>query len=142
MAIPKSKKLEAQLQEATPSIPTFAAPKETSPTGPVKIRPVQCCNDFVAIMQSQIETSIAMADSDSTYKNEGIVVGVGPGLPVGDGTRCKPLIEIGDLVMFGARNIAAVVESASPPYDGKKIVIVSERNILCKLQKKYDFVIV
>lgn len=141
MPIPKSKKLQEEeatreVQQPKSSIISSALPKQE---GPIQIRPVKCCNDFVAILQAQIETSLAMVDNESTYKNEGVVVGVGPGIADGNGGRLKPSVEIGEVVMFGPRNIVATVESSTPPYEGQKVVIVSERNILCKLSRQVEY---
>lgn len=145
MAVPKSRKLqeeEAAREQQEHSLPSALSSQSSTAvqeSDEILIREVKCCNDFVAIMQFQIETSIAMSDTESTYKNEGIVVGVGPGVADGNSGRLKPTVEVGEIVMFGARNIAAVVESSSPPYEGKKVVIVSERNVLCKIPKKIPF---
>jgi co-chaperonin GroES (HSP10) len=140
MAIAKSKKLaaeDAQPQEMrAPSVLTTTLPMQD---GPIQIREVQCLNDFVAILQSSSQSNIAIPDQ-SRYKNEGIVVGVGPGITDGAGGRLTPGVEIGDVVMFGERNIAATLESDSPPYAGHRVVIVSERNLLCKLPRKIDWV--
>jgi len=140
MTIAKSKKLateDAMPQEMrAPSILTTATPMQD---GPVQIREVQCLNDFVAVLQSSSQSSIAVPDQ-SRYKNEGIVVGVGPGVSDGAGSRLAAGVVVGDVVMFGERNIAATLESDSPPYAGHRIVIVSERNLLCKLPHKIDWV--
>jgi len=147
MAIPKSDKLQSEEasknRDVTPSHVTDAkVPEQLGEYGPVKIRPVRCCNDFVAIMQLKIETLLAMTDEDAAYKNEGLVVGVGPGSSDGNGGRLKPGVEIGELVVFGERNILQTIESSSPPYEGKRIIIVSEKNIICKLSKKVEYELV
>lgn len=139
MAIPKSKKLKNEETTKEKSNPGFVPEDVPTNDGPTQIRPVKCCNDFVAILQAKIETNLAMADSDSMYKNEGIVVGVGPGVADGNGGRLKPFVEIGDVVMFGTRNVIATVESSNPPYEGQKVVIVSERNVLCKLSREIEY---
>jgi co-chaperonin GroES (HSP10) len=87
----------------------------------------------VAVLQASIETTIELAGTEGQFKNEGLVIGVGPGIADGAGGRLKPSVEVGDYVMFGPRNIAATLEPGDGPYKGKKVVIVSERNILCSL---------
>lgn len=141
MSIPKTKKLQAEEAARESSVsPTLAtAMTSAANTGPIKIREVKCCNDFIAIMQFQVETNIALVNTEDAFKNEGIVVGVGPGVADGAGGRLKPCVEVGETVMFGARNIAAVIESSTEPYKGKKIVIVSEKSIMCKLHRQVPF---
>ena len=143
MAIPKSEKLskedEQQLEETTEIKAPFALmTADEEQTGPIQIREVQCLNDFVAILQFTTKTNLAIPDA-SKYKNEGIIVGVGPGTGDGAGGRLVPLVSVGEVVMFGAKNIIADIESDSPPYAGHRVVIVSERNIICKLPRKIDW---
>ena len=138
---PKSEKLQReedakQGSSKAPSALTIL--DESQPKGPVQIREVPCLNDFVAILQFEIESTIEIPDADSKYKNEGIVVGIGPGISDGAGGRLPLQIGIGDVVMFG-RNIVATIASDSPPYAGHKVVIVSERNLLCKLHKQMEW---
>lgn len=141
MTTPKSNKLtkEDSVPQELKAPSVLTTPASTPEAGPIKIREVQCLNDFIAILQSSSQSSIAVPDQ-SRYKNEGIVVGVGPGITDGAGGRLRPSVIIGDVVMFGGKNIVATLESDSPPYAGHRIVIVSERNLLCKLPYKIEWV--
>lgn len=138
---PKSEKLkkeEASESGTTPS--AILAPEEPAPEGPIQVREVACLNDFVAVLQFEVDQSlIARPDSSEKYKNEGLVVGAGPGVSDNAGGRLASQVQVGDVVMFG-KNIVAQIASDSPPYAGRNIVIVSERNLLCKLPKKVDWV--
>jgi len=139
MAIPKTAKLsEADKQIAEMKAPSVLLDAGSEDTGPVQIRVIQCLNDFVAILQTTTKSNIAIPDA-SKYKNEGIVVGVGPGVSDGAGGRLPLSVAVGDVVLFGEKNIIAVLESDSPPYVGKRVIIVSERNIICKLPRKVEF---
>lgn len=144
MAIPKSKVLQEmeESKEAQANAPMLSNVVEKRNDRLVKIRPVNCLNDFVAVLQFQIETSLALSNSENAFKNEGIVVGVGPGVSDGNGGRLKPCVDIGDTILFGGRNVIAEIESASEPYKNQKIIIISERNILCKTQVQVPFEIV
>lgn len=141
MAIPKSKVLitsenngrEEQTQSAV--LKTVGKSSETK----LKIRPVGCCNDFVAVLQSEIDTFLALGSSEEKYRNEGIVVGIGPGISDGVGGRLKLTVNVGDYVMFGAKNIVTTIQPDNGPYAGKKVAILSERNIICKLPNPIQF---
>ena len=100
----------------------------------IVIREVQCLNDNVAVMlfRAHAETSIQLPDSQQ-FKNEGIVVGIGPGITDGAGSRLPSQLKIGDVVTFLGKNVITEIESNSPPYAGRKIAIISERSLLCKL---------
>lgn len=89
-------------------------------------QPIECCNDFVAIMQQSHKSPLVI---DETFKNEGIVVGVGPGVSDGAGGRLTVCVAVNDYVMFGEKNIVSTLQFGN----GQRIVIVSERNIICKL---------
>ena len=141
MATPKSEKLqrEEESKRDVPNVPASLATTAAAPEGPIKIRRVKCLNDFVAILQFELDMgNIVVPDSDSKYKFEGIVVGVGPGVSDGAGGRLSSQVKIGDVVMFG-KSIVAQISSDSPPYTGRKVVIVSERNLLCRLHKNVEW---
>jgi|19_taG_2_1085344.scaffolds.fasta_scaffold00041_103 chaperonin GroES len=137
MATPKSEKLQKEEKAGrSPEVPEGLATVMAEQDGPIQVREVQCLNDFVAILQFEVDMgSIVVPDSDSKYKFEGLVVGVGPGVSDNAGGRLPPQLSVGDVVMFG-KNIVAQIASDSPPYAGHKIVLVSERNVLCKLHKQ------
>lgn len=131
--IPKSEKLRAEeAEQSTQTGPATFLEERPVDDGPIKIRVVPCCNEFVAILRFSIDSTVALPDGRQ-YKNEGIIIGVGPGLPAADGSRCPSQFNIGDVVMFQDRNVLTEVQSNKPPYQGKSVIIMSERNILCKL---------
>lgn len=129
--IPKTKKLSTEDQFEKMADDLQVTPKQIIASGPIKIREITTLNDFVAILQFQIDTgSIELPESVSKYKNEGMVVGIGPGVKNGVN---GDIISIGDVVVFGAKNIITSIASDSEPYKGRNIIVVSERNIICKL---------
>jgi co-chaperonin GroES (HSP10) len=133
MATPKSAKLireEGSQRDSTPS----ALITSTKPDldGSIKIREIPCLNDFVAILLFRVKSDIQLPDAQQ-YRNEGIVVGVGPGLPDGNGGRVSTQLKIGDVVLFQDRHIVIDVNSDKPPYRGQRIIIISERSLICKL---------
>jgi len=136
--IPKSDKLAKEdSAKSSVSPPVIAAATKLAAPGPVVIRKVDVCNDFVAVVQFQLQTgSIELPDSSEKYMNEGMVVGLGPGVVTGPN---KDLLHVGDVVMFGAKNILTTIDSNSPPYKDRKVIIVSERNVLCKLSTIIDW---
>ena len=139
---PKSEKLkrEEAANDSVTGVISLATPDPPRPEGPIQVRKVDCCNDFVAILVTQVHSSIDIPNSDYKYKNEGLVVGVGPGMSDGAGGRLLPQVDIGDYVMYGERNVIQKIESDSPPYIGQVVVIVSEKNIICKLPTIIEWV--
>lgn len=141
---PKSEKLQREeeakeeARQGQTEIPSALAVLE-KPEGLIQVREVHCLNDFVAILQFEVDTGgIVVPDSDSKYKFEGLVVGVGGGVTDGAGSRLPLQVKVGDVVMFAKHTIAQLA-SDSPPYAGRKIVIISERNLLCKLHKQVEW---
>jgi co-chaperonin GroES (HSP10) len=135
MSIPKSSKLrrEEQIKPNSDALPSFVRDAEPAPAGIIKIREVPCCNDYVAVRLFTQESSIALPEGQK-HKNEGIVIGVGPGVPTTDGGgRVPSQLKVGDVVMFLMKNVITEVESEKPPYKGFRVVILSERSILLKL---------
>jgi hypothetical protein len=96
--------------------------------GVIKIKTLDCLNDFVAVLRFQ-ETSTIELPENQRLKNEGIVIGVGPGLI--DGTKARLIL--GDVVAFLPRNIVTEIKATQYPYENQTITILSERNIIMKL---------
>ncbi len=129
--IPKSRTLLkddlAKSAAAAPqpdAIPVFALGT------PITIKEVKCFNDFVAILQFRIQSSIDLGESG--FKNEGMVVGFGPGIPGPGGVRCPSQLKLGDVVAFYGNPVTSM-EPMGGLYKGQKIIIVPERNLLCGL---------
>ncbi len=99
---------------------------------PVKVKPFPCYNDFVAILQFRIKTVSNIELGESGFKQEGMVVGVGPGLPTANGTRCPSQLKIGEVVAFYG-NPALMIKPSDGVYQGDRIIIVPERSIVCRL---------
>jgi co-chaperonin GroES (HSP10) len=128
MSIPKSQALLDKEAQSTATDQAQALDPTTNdvPMLHLPATPIECCNDFVAIMQASNKSALVMTES---YSNEGVVVGVGPGVSDGAGGRLPLCVEFGDYVMFGERNIVTII----PVGPDQRMVIVSERNIICKV---------
>jgi len=96
--------------------------------GVIKIKELDCLNDFVAVLRFQ-ETSTIELPENQRLKNEGIVIGVGPGLVEG----AKAKLFLGDIVAFLPRNIVTEIKATQYPYENQTITILSERNIIMRL---------
>jgi co-chaperonin GroES (HSP10) len=145
MAVMKSKSLkkQEQEQEQEQEQQTNAAESTGSPlsietaiteAGPILIREVPCCNEFVAILQFHYESASGIElPGETSLKPEGMIVGVGPGIAQ-FGSRIKSQLSLGDVVMFLPKQVSASIDSKSGPYAGRTVRILSEKAILCKLQ--------
>lgn len=137
MPPPKSQKL---LREQTEADAVRQQAKESrdetikvyQPGEEIPIKRVKCYNDYVAILQFRVESTI-LTVGDHGFKNEGMVVGVGPGLPAADGRRVQSQLNLGDIVTFYGNPITAL-EPKSGVYQGQKIIIVPERSVICGLK--------
>lgn len=136
---PKSGKLQREEEAATAERAALRAAAENAPPAKVyapgetiPVKKIKTFNDFVAILQFRIETTAIIVEGKEAYRNEGMVVGVGPGLPNGNGLRCPSQLNVGDVVAFYG-NPTITLNPASGIFAGQKIVIVPERAILCGL---------
>ena len=137
MALPQSEKLAREKAEGINPAAGLAAPvavEPIDPTAPVRIREVPCLNDNVAILRShtEVQGGIVLAEG-MQHKNEGVVLGVGPGIPDGAGGRLPSQVKIGDVVSFLERNIILATSPQAGFYAGRQVVIISERSLLTKL---------
>ena len=144
MAVMKSKSLakqeeqeqKEQADKAAAESADFPLSVETAITeaGPILVREVPCCNDFVAVLQFHYESASGIElPGETSLKPEGMIVGVGPGIAQG-GSRAKSQLSLGDVVMFMPKSVSASIDSKSGPYAGRTVRILSEKAILCKLQ--------
>ncbi len=136
MAIPKTQKLlRAESEAADKRAAAQAEPADVvkvyAPGEEIPVKRVKTYNDFVAILQFRVESSILMTGNHG-FKNEGMVVGVGPGLPGSDGKRVQSQLSLGDVVTFYGNPVTAL-EPKSGVYAGQKVIIVPERAIICGL---------
>ena len=131
--------LEADAKKKSIILPSITG-EDVVDSGPIKIKKIECLNEFVAILVTTVESTIQLTES-SKFKNEGIVVGVGPGLPDGSGGRAASQLAVGDVVLFKDNNVAMQLDPDNGFYRNKRIVIISERSLICKLPKR-DFELV
>lgn len=130
MPPPKSAKLRDQLtQSAAPAAPEASTVKVFAPGEEIPVKKVTCYNDFVAILQFRIQSNIILEDS---FKNEGMVVGVGPGIPGPGGMRVPSQLKLGDVVSFYG-NPTTALEPKSGVFAGQKIIIIPERAVMVGL---------
>lgn len=97
----------------------------------IKIKPVDCLNEFVAVLPFKIETDIVVPNVQ--YKNEGVVIGIGPGLPDNAGGRTKSQLQLGDVVVFQDRNVVLKMDDGGGYYKNNVVLIISEKSLICRL---------
>jgi hypothetical protein len=128
MAIPKSDKLAAESIVLSSSMDGPTA--YMSATIPVvhgdhrEIKQLYPLGEMIAIWQEANGTSIMLSDRDK-YKNEGVVVGVGPN---------STQVALGDVVLFPDKASPHIIDSDSGFYQNERIILISERNLLMKLR--------
>lgn len=140
MATPPKSRVMVEGQQRAADLRT-AVPQDTSPLAKVyednesiPVKRVTCYNDFVAILQFRVKSSIIL-DEGSSLKNEGMVIGVGPGLPGPDGKRVPSQLKEGDVVLFYG-NPTTSINANSGVYKDQRVVIVPERAVICGLRKR------
>ncbi len=132
-APPKTQKLlrEEQKVAEDQSIIESITPKYI-PGEPIKIKEVPCANECVAILQFRVQTNIVLGE-DAQHKNEGMIIGTGPGLPGLDGKRCPSQFKLGDVVVFQDKYIITQIAPKEGVYVNQKVIIMSEKSILFHL---------
>lgn len=89
----------------------------------VKIAPIVCIGDWVMVMQFAIETIIALPQN-AIQTNRGIVVGAN--------AYTLNEVALGDMVLFHERSIVFTITPISGFYSGKRLAIISSKNLICK----------
>lgn len=132
MAIPKAKSAIEVPSHEVEKKALLTSFKEAKNDKKLKIKPIQCCNDYVAIMPIVIEADIVLPET--AYTNEGIVIGVGPGAVTGDG-RVPSQLSIGDVVIYNAKSSLTQLQPDDGIYKDKTIFIISERSVFVVIRK-------
>lgn len=129
---------------STPKIPTSPSVKDkgrqSSPNFPVlppqenvvQIAPIVTFNEWVVIQPFNLDTNILLP-ANADYRNVGIVVGKSETVLAPNGARVPSVLNYGDVVLFQKKAVVGEMAINKEPYAGKKLVMLSERNIICKL---------
>ena len=93
---------------------------------------VDCCNEWVALVRITIDTGkVIIPEGASIERQEGFVIGVGPGAAV-NGVRVPSQLKYGDKVMFSG-NPGYSLETTGTDKKKVRVDFISERNIICKI---------
>lgn len=137
----QSKKLQEENERALEGFTAQRLPDlpEQRAEGVLKIRPIPTYNDWIIIIQETIDTGdIVVPDGSKEFnKSEGVVIGVpapGNGLPDNSGSRLPSQVKVGDKVLFQENAYKELKSGPGTFYAGKKIIVVSERNLICRLR--------
>lgn len=117
---------------------SFAVPEPMKKQEAVfKIAPITTVNDWVVVIPFVIEAGILLPNT-ADYRNIGIVVGCSSSVPRGE-VLGPSALKHGDVVLFQKKSVVGEMAINQDPYLGKRLIILSERNIFCKLPKvKYE----
>lgn len=128
MAMPKSEKL-AREDEANEVAfyNRYEEPVKTSKIDPSKLTPIQCLNEFVAILPYHQTSSTIHLPGEGLKSDEGLVIGVGDQVTN---------VNVGDAVKYSIKHVVHTMNMSSGPYKDLKILLLSVRSLYCKIEKK------
>ena len=98
----------------------------------LEIAPIVTFNDWVLLVPFTVETNLLLP-ATTDYRNIGVVVGKSETMLAPNGQRVKSGLEYGQVVLFQKRSVVGEMAIAAEPYVGRKIIIMSERNIVALL---------
>jgi len=96
------------------------------------IAPITTYNEWVVIQPFNLATDILLP-SNVDYRNVGIVVGKSDTVMAPNGERVSSVLNYGDVVLFQKKSVVGDMFISKEPYLGKRLVMLSERNVICKL---------
>ena len=89
--------------------------------------------DMESSAYTQVTLDIFEVLWDQGYRNIGVVVGKSQSMLTPNGQRVPSALEYGQVVLFQKRAVVGEMAIAKEPYLGRKLIILSERNIVCRL---------
>lgn len=119
---------EDQKPDNAPALP----PLVQKQVGPFEIAPIETFADWVVVVPFTIDTLLELP-ADSDYRNIGIVVGRSNSIMSPNGMYVPSRLEYGMVVYFQKRSVIGEMAIHKDPYVGKRLIILSERNIICRL---------
>jgi co-chaperonin GroES (HSP10) len=134
-SIPKSKKLAEETASDEAKAPRSVHMAAAMPLDDViVIKPVQCLNENVAVLcfRTDVGGGLVLPEEEG-FKEEGMVVGTGMGVPDGAGGRTKSQLELGDIVTFQQKQILRRIKPENGPYKDQLVLIINERSLMTKL---------
>ena len=128
MAMPKSEKLaQEEQQNQVAFYNRYDEAVKPSKIDPTKLAPIQCLNEFVALLPYFQTSSTIHLPGEGLKSDEGLVVGVGDQVHN---------VQVGDVVKYSTKHIAHVMAVENGPYKDLKIVLLSVKSLYCKIEKK------
>lgn len=115
-------------QDSTPLLPNLL-PKQG---GTIEIAPIETLNEWVVLVPFNIETNLILS-ADTQYRNIGVVVGKSKTVLAPSGERVASALEYGMTVLFQKKSVVGEMSIDQHPYQGRRLIILSERNIVCRL---------
>lgn len=116
-----------KVAQTLPDIPTAARNDDV-----IKIAPITTFNDWVLLIPFLIETNLELP-VDAEYRNVGIVIGKSNTIMAPSGQFVQSQLTYGQVVWFQKRSIVGEMRVEQDPYIGRRIVVMSERNLICSL---------
>lgn len=100
----------------------------------IQIKPLVTHGEWLMVMPFAPETNLILPQQ-MQYKNFGVVIGSSETMMAPNGNFVKSLIKAGDVVMFMERTSPQEVKLDFEPYKNRKIILISERNIMFRMAK-------
>ena len=79
--------------------------------------------------EQKTTSGLVIAGSAAEKKNEAVVIAVGPGIKLNDGSFVEPGVVPGDKVIFNSFNAKAIT------HDGEELLIITIRDLLAVIEE-------
>lgn len=128
MAMPKSDKLAQEEQQNRASFYNrYDEAVKPAVIDPSKLAPIQCLNEFVALLPYYHTSSTIHLPGEGLKSDEGLVVGVGDQVHN---------VQIGDAVKYSTKHIVHAMSVDNGAYKDLKIILLNVKSLYCKIEKK------
>jgi hypothetical protein len=128
MAMPKSEKLvQEEQQNQVAFYNRYDEVVKPAKIDPAKLAPIQCLNEFVALLPYYQTSSTIHLPGEGLKSDEGLVIGVGDQVHN---------VQVGDVVKYSTKHIAHTMSVENGAYKDLKIILLSVKSLYCKIEKK------
>lgn len=133
--------MSSKTVKSSPSIVDKNSPNSIGPALPgelkkienvIRVAPITTFGEWVVILPFYLDTNIILPDS-TDYRNVGVVVGKSNSIMAPNGNYVDSRLDYGMVVLFQKSSVVADMFINREPYEGRRLLLLSERNVVLRL---------
>jgi len=85
------------------------------------------------VLKDELKSGIVLPGREKEHTNQGVVLAVGDGAMLEDGTVVPVKLQVGDTVVYTAFSGAPIIRMDDDEEEDARYLILNERDVLCRI---------